>query len=400
MTPFQTGLVCTSLFFSACACLYSWMSSVGHRLRRAQAGHLLLLAVNFLALSALMPALTLPGRIPSPRWAALACLLMLANVAALLGQLRWIRRHVSRISIRESCDRLPSALCFAQENGQPLLRNLKMDALSHQITGEALSNANLFWDALNADPVVTLEDGQSWSFERTTMEVDGQAVNQIIGTNVTEEVRLNRQLEDENRRLDGVNLRLRQYSLNAQAVAREKEAMRIKAQLHDELGYTVLRTHQYLSGGQDDPEEIRAAWKKCIRSLRSEGAAGTSASSYGELLAAARAIGVTIERQGEFPAEDTRAARLIEAATHESLTNLVRHAGGARLEVRSIREGNGWRVCFCNDGRIPDVAIREGGGLSSLRSQVESAGGTMTVEHRPRFQLTLILPREMEEDVQ
>ena len=137
MTPFQTGLVCTSLFFSACACLYSWMSSVGHRLRRAQAGHLLLLAVNFLALSALMPALTLPGRIPSPRWAALACLLMLANVAALLGQLRWIRRHVSRISIRESCDRLPSALCFAQENGQPLLRNLKMDALSFDETNSA-----------------------------------------------------------------------------------------------------------------------------------------------------------------------------------------------------------------------------------------------------------------------
>ena len=55
-------------------------------------------------------------------------------------------------SIKESCDHLPSALCFAWENGQPSLKNLKMDELSHQLTGEALLNANAFWRAVEAQP--------------------------------------------------------------------------------------------------------------------------------------------------------------------------------------------------------------------------------------------------------
>ena len=37
------------------------------------------------------------------------------------------------------------------------------------------------------------------------------------------------------------------------------------------------------------------------------------------------------------------------------------------------------------------------GGLTALRAQTEAAGGAMTIEHAPRFQLTLILPQERQE---
>ena len=41
---------------------------------------------------------------------------------------------------------------------------------------------------------------------------------------------------------------------------------------------------------------------------------------------------MTTGRRGMFPPENTESAQLVETAAREWLTNLVRHAGGARLE--------------------------------------------------------------------
>ena len=116
-----------------------------------------------------------------------------------------------------------------------------------------------------------------------------------------------------------------------------------------------------------------------------------------QLAQAARAIGVTIEKHGAFPSDGTENAQLVEAAAHECLTNLIRHAGGSRLEMTGERVANGWHIEYQNDGAPPSAPIAEGGGLSSLRKRIEAAGGTMTVYHAPRFLLTLNLPEETEE---
>lgn len=394
MTALYAGALCTALLLSACACLYSCISAAAHKLPRAAILHAALLMANFVPLSVLLARL--PVCENPALWTIAAALLMLVSAAAMLGQLIWIRRHLSQISIKTSCDHLPCALCFARMNGQPLLRNLKMEELSHRITGEALSNANTFWDALADRPVVTLENGQTWSFERTKMEVDGQPVYQIIGTDVTRKVRLNQELEADNRRLDAMNQRLRAYSQNVQTLTREREVLRAKVRIHDELGHALLRTRQFLSGGRGDPGEIIASWRQNIHLLLEGDPDEAPAGSFDQLLSAAQAIGVTIDRRGDFPAEGTEAAHLMEAAIHESLTNLVRHAGGTKLEVRGTREDNRWRICYRNDGAPPAGPIVEGGGLTFLRDRVEAAGGIMQVDHAPRFALTLILPEETE----
>lgn len=396
MTALYAGLLCMSMMLSACACLYSCISAVVHKLLKAQILHGAMLLANFIPLSMLLAQLPACENISSQPWTGIAVLLMVASAGALLGQIGWVKRHLSQVSIKTSCDHLPSALCFALENGQPCLRNLKMDELSHQITGEEMSNANLFWDALAEQPVVTLENGQTWSFERTVIEMDGQVVYQIIGTDVTEKVCLNRELEADNRRLIAMNRRLREYSQNVQTLTREKETLRAKMRIHDELGHTLLRTRQFLSDGRGDADAICASWRQNIRLLLGEGDDEAPADSFGQLLSAAQAIGITIDRRGVFPSDGTEAAQLVEAAVHESLTNLVRHAGGTHLEVIGTKETGGWQICCRNDGKIPTGPIVEGGGLSSLRDRVEAAGGAMTVDHAPRFLLTLVLPEEME----
>lgn len=68
--------------------------------------------------------------------------------------------------------------------------------------------------------------------------------------------------------------------------------------------------------------------------------------AFEQLTRAAQAIGVTIARSGAFPQEGTESAQLAEAAAHECLTNLVRHAGGTRLEILSERTAEGWSIAI------------------------------------------------------
>ena len=400
MNELHAGILCTVMTLSLCAALHSCLCAFYYKMPRARVLCPMLLIVCFLPLSLLLSRLPETSALNGGLWTAVTVLLFFLSGAVLMLLLRWIDRHVSQISIKESCDRLPAALCFAAENGRPRLMNLRMDELSHALTGEALLNANRFWAAIsggNEHSIVTLPDGRTWSFERTRMNGNGEGIYQIIGVDVTAEAQLNRQLNEENARLSELNARLKQYSQNVGTVVREKEILLAKVRIHDELGRTLLRTRRLLTHGQEDGDAVRAAWRQTLCLLRSPSAESPGATSMEQLTQAARAIGVTIEKHGAFPFDGTENAQLVEAAAHECLTNLIRHAGGSRLEMTGERLAHGWRIEYQNDGAPPSAPIAEGGGLSSLRKRIEAAGGTMTVYHAPRFLLTLNLPEETKE---
>ena len=272
-----------------------------------------------------------------------------------------------------------------------------MDELSHLLTGEALLNANTFWKTIESQPIVTLENGHTWSFARVRMTMAGRTVYQITGTNITEEARLQHELEKDNLRLEAMNRRLRQYGQDVQEATREKEILRAKTRVHDEIGRVLMQTRQFLSGTQGDAESVCAAWRQNTRLLLEKYADEQHTDAFEQLTRAAQAIGVTIARSGAFPQEGTESAQLAEAAAHECLTNLVRHAGGTRLEILSERTAEGWSIRYRNDGDAPSGPIVEGSGLTALRARTEAAGGAMAIAHAPRFELTLTLPQERQE---
>ena len=269
--------------------------------------------------------------------------------------------------------------------------------MSHQITGEALLNANAFWEAIEPQPIVTLENGQTWSFERVRMEMNGKIVYQITGTNITEEARLQRELEEDNLRLKAMNRRLRQYGQDVQEATREKEILRAKTRVHDEIGHALLQTRQFLSGTQDDAESVCTAWRQNVRLLLGKYADEHRVDTFDQLARAACTIGVTIARRGVFPKEGAESSQIVEAAAHECLTNLVRHAGGTRLEIIGEKTATGWSIRYLNNGDVPSGPIVEGSGLTALRARTEAAGGKMDIAYTPRFELTLTLPEERQE---
>ena len=395
MTQMHAGLICTLLLIGTMAGMFGCMSAA--RCRRYFAFALCLGLTALDAALLVAPLSSPPGALSPAPWTASALLLVALGIWISRKLFLASRRQISPVSIKESSDHLPCALCFAWENGQPCLKNYIMDELSHLLTGEALLNANAFWETIAYEPIVTLSNGQTWSFERTRMALSGQSVYQITGTNITEKARLKRELERDNLRLEAMNRRLRQYGQEVQELTREKEILRAKTRVHDEIGHVLLQTRQFLSGARGDAESICAEWRQNTHLLLGKYADEKPVDTFEQLSCAARAIGVTIERSGAFPEDGTENAHLVESAAHECLTNLVRHANGTRLEIFGEATANGWEIRYLNDGDAPSQPIVEGSGLSSLRAQVEAAGGAMAVEHAPRFRLTLILPQERRE---
>ena len=396
MNTLHAGLMCTALLTGTIAGLFGCMSAVRCHHRPAFAICLAITSLDFAPLAVLLAHLPTVERISPILWMAALFLTALSLSASFM---LWHKgkQQLSPVSIKESCDHLPSALCFAWENGQPFLKNLKMDKLSHLLTGEALLNANTFWKAIAPQPIVTLPDSQTWSFTRVRMTMAGRTVYQITGTNITEEARLQWELEKDNLRLKNMNRRLRQYGQDVQEATREKEILRAKTRVHDQIGHALLQTRQFLSGAQGDAESICAAWRQNVRLLLGKYADEQHVDAFDQLARAAYAIGVTIERRGVFPAKNTENAQLVETAAHECLTNLVRHAGGTRLEIIGEKTASGWRVRYLNDGSPPSGPIVEGSGLSALRTRTEAADGKMDIEYAPRFELTLALPEERQE---
>ena len=397
MNTLHAGLMCTLLLVGTIAGLFGCMSAVRCRRRLVFALCLGMTALDFAVLAVLLSRLPESETLSPVPWTAAALSLTALSLFASFTLWHKSRRQLSPVSIKESCDHLPSALCFAWENGQPCLKNLKMDELSHLLTGDALLNANVFWKTIESQPIVTLENDQTWSFARVRLGMSGKTVYQITGTNITEEARLQRELEEDNLRLKAMNRRLRQYGQDVQEATREKEILRAKTRVHDEIGHALLQTRQFLSGTQGDAESVCAAWRQNIRLLLGKYADEQRTDAFEQLARAAQAIGVTIARSGAFPQEGTESAQLVEAAAHECLTNLVRHAGGTRLEIISEKTASGWRVRYLNDGAVPSGPIVEGSGLTALRARTEAAGGAMEIVHAPRFELTLTLPEERQE---
>ena len=396
MNTFHAGLMCTLLLVGTIAGLFGCMSAVRCHRRLAFAICLAIALLDFVPLAVLLSRLPTDETFSSIFWAAALFLTALSLIASFTLWHKG-RRQLSPISVKESCDHLPSALCFAWENGLPCLKNLKMDELSHQLTGEALLNADVFWKMVEPQPIVTLENGQTWSFERVRLGMSGKTVYQITGTNITKEAQLKQELEKDNLRLKAMNRRLRQYGQDVQDATREKEILRAKTRVHDQIGHALLQTRQLLAGTQGDAESVCDAWRQNVRLLLGNYSDEQCVDTFEQLTRAANAIGVTIELRGVFPAGDTDSTQLVETAAHECLTNLVRHAGGTRLEIIGKKTASGWRFSYLNDGNVPAGPIVEGSGLAALRAQTEAAGGAMEVFHAPRFMLVLTLPEERQE---
>lgn len=339
--------------------------------------------------------------VPLPAWSAAPAavlFLSLALLAVLTGKtlfdlFQWRKGHLNPGAVKESIDQLPAGLCFYAGDGSVLLANRRMEQLCRAATGEALLDARAFWNTVGKAGFLCMDDGSVWSLNRRTLHTEFGDVYQITATNITRQHALSRELEQDQLRLRDINRRLRQYGETVAEVTREKELLAAKIRVHDGLGQCLLAAKRCILTPVTEEEKtaVLELWRQNVALIQTPPEQSEEADGLADLLAAAKAVGVSILFTDSLPPERTAARTLTEAAIHECLTNTVRHARGSELYVEVTQKGPSWIIRCTDNGTPPNGPIQEGGGLSSLRRRVERAGGTMRVEAAPRFMLTLTI---------
>ena len=181
---------------------------------------------------------------------------------------------------------------------------------------------------------------------------------------------------------------------DAVAAARESERRRIGRDLHDQVGqdltYALLRLADLERRLPDEADAVRAATRAVrdaldhVRALSEElGPSvvedlGLEAVLTGLALragSATLAAGCHLaDLTGLSPAQQDVAYRVAQ----EAVTNVLRHADAALLEVRAERTADGVLLSIIDDGR---GGVRpEGSGVRGMVERAASVGATLTVE--------------------
>ncbi len=186
--------------------------------------------------------------------------------------------------------------------------------------------------------------------------------------------------------------------------AQAQEQLWLARDLHDSVAHalTAIHVQSAIAGRQvrtdpDAAEQSLEAIRRTtgdaldelgtiVRSLRRQGEAPLAPTSslvdVGGLVEQARRSGVEVVLDADTQVVPTRAAVAAAAyrVVQESLTNVVRHAPGARADVAIGRSADGGLVVrVVNDAPHPPVRRRRGTGLGlvGMRERVEGSGGTL-----------------------
>lgn len=319
---------------------------------------------------------------------------------------------ITKAAIKESIDNLPAGLSLSFENSFVILSNWQIDRLCHILTGKDLQDGEVFWRTLvegqlkegnhrwsqGPNPIISLADGRTWSFNRRLIQMANQSVVEIMAIDTTDLNKLRLQLEEDNENLRKMGLRLEQYLKNVMDIKGKEERLVAKMSIHDGLGYALLATRHFFMTREADIElgleedKILKLWKENIERLYGPDQI-ENRTALASLISTAKLVGIKLFVRGDLP-EEANKRDLILLAGGECLTNSVRHAKASELYIDIEEEGENFIASFTNNGLIPKRKVIEGGGLSSLRHKIQSSGGKMEVNHIPRFNLKLIIPKE------
>lgn len=318
------------------------------------------------------------------------------------------KKYISNKSIKESFDTLPRGICFYDKNGVLLLTNIMIDDLCLKITGHHLLNGVDFWNILISNepisncvrlkcgekPMIKTFDYNVYSFKRIIHKINDDIFYEINATNITTKYNLSIDLQNKNRELEMFNKRMREHGENINKIIIAEEILNTKIHIHDELGKLLLFTRRALSQDIKEQErnELLALWKDDLIGF-SKAKERNKSDTYKSLYTAAKSIDVTINIIGNKPKEK-RLKNIIINASIECITNTVKHAKGDIVNVEICAQKNYFIITITNNGIPPKVEIKEGVGLSSLRTLIEREGGNMTIISLPTFMLKIIVPKE------
>ncbi len=308
--------------------------------------------------------------------------------------------------IKESFDNLPIGICFFDSRGIIRLINKKMLSIGCILLDGGFQTLRELRSALQSLPesVRALDEKNSlFSFpgdvilkydERLVIDKNNNSFTQVTFSDVSELFSRQRELKEENERLENANRRAKQLYDNMAQIVREEEILSMKMRVHDDIGHSILAARKALLNDASI-EEIHSSastWESSIALLNHANNMPDETDDLEYAKERAAMLGVSVIESGDFPTEKS-ARKIFSIAVRECVTNCVRHAGGNCVFAFAFSDHEHHRLKITNNGEPPEREITEGGGLSALRKRIEKTGGTMEIKSLPLFELHITLNR-------
>ena len=369
---------------------------------------LILLSVLADASSQINEGLQYKTWLPLPMW-LLWCITFAADflmIWDIAGLCRLRRQALGRDSIKQALDMLPSGICYFAPSGRVKLCNRQMNSLFHTISQGDLQTLAELQDALSdcdaCSGVIRLSwerqtylfpDGKAWRYRQSEVKAsDGATYTEAVFSDITELYNKNLELKAQIKQLNAISRELKWLSDNALILTREKEVLSAKTKLHDDMGAGLIAIRHILHHNRTE-EEANAMdlFRQAVSAIKYDNAYPRGRSELDRFLHDAEAIGIKVNLSGDLP-EQEELRHVMILAMRECLTNSVRHAGATTIHITAEKKGDSVSVKITNDGRSPETEVVPKGGLHNLYRHIMDCGGTMEIQSKPSFALTVVLP--------
>jgi hypothetical protein len=320
---------------------------------------------------------------------------MITVIYLVLGTLHRIhlrKESLTRSSIKEALDQLPAGVAFAEMSGKVVFANLSMNAISESRYGKDIMDIAGF-----GNNTIYSDGTKTWQFTQEHITWRGKPYIQLTANDITEEARINEELKDKNKKLKEIKSRLEIYNRRAEQITISRELLNARRQVHSETGHILLASRHYMEHPESIDEDIflNTLKQTNMHLLKEYEEDDTEVDQLADAVEMAKAIAVRVKINGMIP-ETGELRDILASAINECATNTQKHAGGDTLTVTTEEKGDTVIFIFTGNGQppekdtagsgsVPENTIRETGGLASLRTLVENAGGTMEIKAEEDF---------------
>lgn len=312
---------------------------------------------------------------------------------------KYTRRHISSNSIIKAFNTSNEGFLYFDKDGACLLINKKMAIIASLLTKNYIFNGYEFLKLVQ-DKTLTLSNGETYKFTNKEITVtsdlpfykenDSQVINELVALDVTELVKKNELLREDNKKLEEMNKELSSYNEKMLEVIRHREILSAKINIHNEMNSLVLQSSYLLSNDNKEEKKILLSkWENNALLLCKE-AENKNDDFINDLKTLADAIGIKIECKDFSPIlSNEKITSLFVKATKESLLNVAKHTQNKKIIINVERHKDVVTMSFINDNNVNTSPIIKGGGFSNIEKSVQELKGKMTIINDDKFILRI-----------
>ena len=310
---------------------------------------------------------------------------------AIQRMIRFRRENLTPLAVKETIDLLPAGVAMAEEDGRVVFANLTMNKVSRSLTGRVLTDIKPLL-ALGTRATIP-NSSRVWQFASDTTEENNKTYIRLVATDISAQAEINAELQAKHDKLTEINRRLDIFNRNAERIIISQELLTARMQVHNETGHILLASRHYMEHPEavNETEFLHTLKLTNAHLLNEYETDDTERDELSEAIGMASEIGVKVKLNGMIPESGTPRS-ILAAAINECTTNIRKHADGDQLSVNTETAGKTITFTLTGNGKAPAGTITETGGLASLRTLTEKEGGTMEIEAKPDFTLTIRVP--------